>query len=76
MHIWNNYFLPLVMLSDSRLHPVQLGLTTWLGYADRQPVLYQYTVGGALLSVLPLMVLMAVLQRYGRTGLTDGGVKA
>ncbi|MER6050342.1 carbohydrate ABC transporter permease [Streptomyces sp. NPDC001793] len=76
VHIWNNYFLPLVMLSDSGLYPVQLGLTTWLGYADRQPVLYQYTVGGALLSVLPLMVLMTVLQRYWRTGLAEGGVKA
>ncbi len=76
VHIWNNFFLPLVMLSDSRLYPIQLGLTSWTGYADRQPVLYQYTVGGAFLSVVPLMVLMTVLQRYWRTGLTDGGVKA
>jgi multiple sugar transport system permease protein len=76
VHIWNNYFLPLVMLSDSRLYPVQLGLTTWTGYADRHPVLYQYTVGGALLSVIPLMILMTVLQRYWRTGLADGGLKA
>ncbi|MET9297405.1 carbohydrate ABC transporter permease [Streptomyces sp. NPDC003077] len=76
VHIWNNFFLPLVMLSDSDLYPIQLGLTTWTGYADRQPELYQYTVGGAFLSVLPLMVLMTVLQRYWRTGLTEGGVKA
>ncbi|MEV7469428.1 carbohydrate ABC transporter permease [Streptomyces kronopolitis] len=76
VHIWTNYFLPLVMLSDSDLYPVPLGLTTWTGYADRQPVLYQYTVGGALLSVVPLMVLMTVLQRYWRTGLTEGSVKA
>ncbi|TVL89952.1 carbohydrate ABC transporter permease [Streptomyces sp. SAJ15] len=76
VHIWNNFFLPLVMLSDSELYPLQLGLTQWQGYADRQPVLYQYTVGGAFLSVLPLMVLMGVLQRYWRTGLTEGSVKA
>ncbi|MFH8367430.1 carbohydrate ABC transporter permease [Streptomyces sp. NPDC018031] len=76
VHIWNNFFLPLVMLSDSELYPLQLGLTSWQGYADRQPELYQYTVGGAFLSVLPLMVLMAVLQRYWRTGLTEGSVKA
>lgn len=76
VHIWNNYFLPLVMLSDSGLYPIQLGLTSWTGYADRQPVLYQYTVGGAFLSVVPLMVLMTVLQRYWRTGLTEGSVKA
>ncbi|KAF4410186.1 carbohydrate ABC transporter permease [Streptomyces lycii] len=75
VHIWNNFFLPLVMLSDSDLYPIQLGLTGWQGYADRQPELYQYTVGGAFLSVLPLMVLMGVLQRYWRTGLTEGSVK-
>ncbi|MFH8405980.1 carbohydrate ABC transporter permease [Streptomyces sp. NPDC018019] len=76
VHIWNNYFLPLVMLADSDLYPIQLGLTSWTGYADRQPELYQYTVGGAFLSVLPLTVLMTVLQRYWRTGLTEGSVKA
>ncbi|MGW1888792.1 carbohydrate ABC transporter permease [Streptomyces sp. NPDC002004] len=76
VHIWNNFFLPLVMLDDSDLYPLQLGLTQWLGYADRQPVLYQYTVGGALLSVLPLMVLMGVLQKYWREGLADGSLKA
>ncbi|MFF2851579.1 carbohydrate ABC transporter permease [Streptomyces sp. NPDC058001] len=76
VHIWNNFFLPLVMLNDSTLYPIQLGLTQWLGYADRQPVLYQYTVGGALLSVVPLMVLMGVLQRYWRGGLADGSLKA
>ncbi|MGP4001647.1 carbohydrate ABC transporter permease [Streptomyces sp. 8N706] len=75
VHIWTNFFLPLVMLSDSGLYPIQLGLTAWQGYADRQPVLYQYTVGGAFLSVVPLMILMGVLQRYWRTGLTEGSVK-
>ncbi|KOG87188.1 carbohydrate ABC transporter permease [Streptomyces varsoviensis] len=76
VHIWNNFFLPLVMLADADLYPIQLGLTSWQGYADRQPELYQYTVGGAFLSVLPLMVLMGVGQRYWRTGLTEGSVKA
>jgi multiple sugar transport system permease protein len=76
VQVWNNFFLPLVMLSDSDLYPIQLGLTSWQGYADRQPELYQYTVGGAFLSVIPLMVVMAVGQRYWRTGLTEGGIRA
>lgn len=76
VHIWNNFFLPLVMLSDSDLYPITLGLTSWQGYADRQPLLYQLTVGGAFVSVLPLMILMVVLQRYWRTGLTEGSVKS
>lgn len=76
VHIWNNFFLPLVMLSDSGLYPITLGLTSWQGYADRQPELYQLTVGGAFVSVLPLMILMVVLQRYWRTGLTEGSLKS
>jgi multiple sugar transport system permease protein len=75
VHIWNSFFLPLVMLSDADLYPLQLGLTTWQGYADRQPELYQYTVGGAFLSVVPLMILIGALQRYWRAGLTEGSVK-
>jgi multiple sugar transport system permease protein len=73
--IWNNYFLPLVMLSDQELYPITLGLTTWQAFAGRQPILYQLTVGGALVSVIPLMVAMVVLQRFIRAGITEGSVK-
>jgi multiple sugar transport system permease protein len=73
--IWNNYFLPLVMLSDSDLYPMTLGLTSWLSFADRKPDLYQLTVGGAFVSVIPLMVAMVVLQRFVRMGITEGSVK-
>jgi len=75
VHIWNNYFLPLVMLSDDRKYPITLGLVTWKEAADRAPELTQYTVGGAFVSVIPLAVAMLVLQRYWRTGLTEGSVK-
>lgn len=73
--IWNNYFLPLVMLSDSDLYPMTLGLTSWLTFADREPDLYQLTVGGAFVSVIPLMVAMVVLQRFVRMGMTEGSIK-
>lgn len=73
--IWNNYFLPLVMLSDPELYPVTLGLTAWHSFADRQPELYQLTIGGALLSVVPLMIAIVVLQRYWKGGLAEGSVK-
>jgi multiple sugar transport system permease protein len=73
--IWNNYFLPLVMLSDPDLYPITLGLVSWHTIADRQPEVYALTVGGALVSVVPLMIVTAVLQRYWRAGLTEGSVK-
>ncbi|SDN67592.1 carbohydrate ABC transporter permease [Allokutzneria albata] len=73
--IWNNYFLPLVMLSDTKLYPLTLGLSLWQSTADREPVLTQLTIGGALVSVVPLMIAMVFLQRFWRGGLTQGSVK-
>lgn len=73
--IWNNYFLPLVMLADQRLYPVTLGLTAWRSQVDRLPEFYQLTTAGVLVSVVPLAIAMLVLQRYWRGGLTEGAVK-
>jgi multiple sugar transport system permease protein len=73
--IWNNYFLPLVMLADEKLYPITLGLNNWRAQTDRLPEFYQLTVGGALLSVIPLAILIIVLQRFWRGGLTEGSVK-
>ncbi|QPZ37882.1 carbohydrate ABC transporter permease [Paramicrobacterium chengjingii] len=73
--IWNNYFLPLVMLSDSKLYPITLGLNNWLSQVDRLPEFYELTTGGVLLSVIPLAIAMIVLQRFWRGGLTEGSVK-
>jgi multiple sugar transport system permease protein len=73
--IWNNFFLPLVMLSDTKLYPITLGLNNWLSQVDRLPEFYELTTGGVLLSVIPLGIAMVVLQRFWRGGLTEGSVK-
>jgi multiple sugar transport system permease protein len=73
--VWNNYLLPLVMLADEKLYPITLGLNNWRGQTDRLPEFYELTVGGALLSVIPLAILIIILQRFWKGGLTDGSVK-
>ncbi|WP_432493434.1 carbohydrate ABC transporter permease [Kineococcus auxinigenes] len=73
--IWNNYFLPLIMLADQELYPITLGLVNWRGQVDRLPEFYELTTGGVLVSIVPLIVLMVVLQRFWRGGLTEGSVK-
>ena len=73
--IWNNYFLPLVMLSDSTLYPITLGLNNWRSQVDRLPEFYELTTGGAQLSIIPLAIAMIVLQRFWRGGLTEGSLK-
>lgn len=73
--VWNNYFLPLVMLSDQNLYPVTLGLAQWNSQTFRDPAFYELTVTGAAVSALLLVLTMASLQRFWRAGLTAGSVK-
>ncbi len=72
--IWNNFFLPLVVLSDPTLFPINLGLATWNFDPASHELLFNLIVTGSLISVLPLIVMFLVLQRYWRAGLAFGSV--
>ncbi|AJE81352.1 ABC transporter, permease [Streptomyces albus] len=73
--IWNNFFLPLVMLSDTKLFPVSLGLYSWNTQTRSFPEYYPLVVTGSLLAVVPLVVAFLALQRFWKAGLTAGSVK-
>ncbi|MEU6390913.1 carbohydrate ABC transporter permease [Streptomyces sp. NPDC046939] len=73
--IWNNFFLPMVMLSDQDLYPVSLGLYQWNSQASVSPEYYPVVIMGSLLAVLPLILAFVLLQRFWRSGLTAGAVK-
>ncbi len=73
--IWNNFFLPLIMLSSQHLFPITLGLQSWSTRATREPVLYSLVVAGSLVSVVPLVLAVILLQRFWQSGLTAGSVK-
>lgn len=60
--IWNNYFLPLVMLSSSEKMPLVLGVTT-ITSLQGFPV-YNLTIMGAFLTALPLLILFLAFQRF------------
>jgi multiple sugar transport system permease protein len=74
--IWNNYMLPFIMLGDDKLFPVTVGLSGLLNQGATQPAMYTSVVTGALLSIVPLVVLFLTLQRYWRVDLGAGAVKA
>lgn len=69
---WNNFLLPLMMISSQELKPVTLGLYGMMSYfsPDKGAVML-----GALLGVIPLIVLFLFLQRYFQSGLAAGAVK-
>ncbi|WP_236940887.1 carbohydrate ABC transporter permease [Frondihabitans sp. 762G35] len=73
--IWNNFFLPLVMLRTQSLFPVTLGLYTWNSNVSQYPDLRTLVLIGAFVSIIPLLVAFLSLQRFWRSGLGSGGLK-
>jgi multiple sugar transport system permease protein len=73
--IWNNFFLPLIMLRDEGLFPVTLGLYVWNTQVSQIPDIRALVVIGSLLSIIPLIVTFLALQRFWQSGLANGGLK-
>jgi multiple sugar transport system permease protein len=73
--IWNNFLLPLVMLSDRNLYPATLGLYSWTGLFIQDPTLSTSVVTGSMISVLPVVIAFVVLERYLRSGAAVGSIK-
>jgi multiple sugar transport system permease protein len=73
--VWNNFLLPFIMLSDENKFPLTVGLYTLLNRGSSAPSLYSLVVTGSLLSVIPLIILFLMLQRYWRTDIASGAVK-
>jgi multiple sugar transport system permease protein len=75
---WNNYFLPLIMLSQPNWYPLTVGLNDWNMQATTAggQTVYNLVITGSLLTVIPIMAAFLYLQRYWRSGLAAGSVKA
>jgi multiple sugar transport system permease protein len=74
---WNNYFLPLIMLSNPEWYPLTVGLNQWNAQAvgvGAQPI-YNLVITGSLLSIIPIVAAFLVLQRFWQSGLSAGSVK-
>ncbi|MFF8970855.1 carbohydrate ABC transporter permease [Streptomyces sp. NPDC014995] len=75
INIWNNFFLPLFMLTGERTFPVSLGLYSWLQQAQTARDMNTLVLTGSLLSIVPLAVFMFALQKYWRSGILMGSLK-
>ena len=72
MDSWNDYLLPLVLLTDKKNFTLPIILNSMSGQYKNQ---YNLLMAGSLVSVLPLLVLYGVCNRYFRSGLQVGGIK-
>jgi multiple sugar transport system permease protein len=74
---WNNYFLPLIMLKDPDWYPLPIGLNSWYaqGATAGGHAVYNLVITGSMLTILPLVAIFLLLQRYWVSGLSTGSIK-
>jgi len=72
MSSWNDFLWPLIVLTDDRHYTLPVALANLLGEHAQDTELM---MAGSVLTVLPVLLLFAVLQRQYITGITAGGIK-
>jgi multiple sugar transport system permease protein len=69
---WNNFLWPLVMTSTTSMRTLPAGLVLFSGEHE---VIYDLMCAGAVLAMVPLVVLFFFLQRYFVRGIALGGLR-
>ena len=74
--VWNNYFLPLLIFNINTKYPLTVGLGLWSQRAQNSgnAQLFPMVVIGGLVTIIPLIALFLILQRYWRGGLLLGSI--
>jgi multiple sugar transport system permease protein len=76
--VWNNYFLPLVVLTTPERFTLTVGLSNWYQLASigsGGQALFSLVLTGTLLGIVPVAVTFLALQRFWQGGLSAGSVK-
>ncbi|MEY4316830.1 MAG: hypothetical protein RI902_638 [Pseudomonadota bacterium] len=69
---WNDFLLPLIVLSKSEFFTLQLALNSFQGELHTQ---WHYLLAMTVITLLPVTLVFAFLQRYITTGIASAGVK-
>jgi multiple sugar transport system permease protein len=72
MGTWNDFMWPLIVLADARRYTLPVALANLAGEHVQDTELM---MAGAVLTVLPVMLIFLVLQRWYIAGILAGGVK-
>ena len=69
---WNDFLLPLIVLSKSEFFTLQLALNSFQGELNTQ---WHYLLAMTVITLVPVTLVFAFLQRYITTGIASAGVK-
>lgn len=69
---WNDYILPLLVLSDQKKYTIQIAIKNYIGMNG---VDWNSILSASVLSILPIVVIFLFLQKHIVGGLSASGVK-
>lgn len=69
---WNDFLWPLIVLSRSEVFTLQVGLNAFQGELNIQ---WHYVLAMTVLTLLPITIVFAFLQRFITTGIATTGLK-
>jgi alpha-1,4-digalacturonate transport system permease protein len=69
---WNDFLWPLIVLNQNELFTLQVGLNAFQGALDIQ---WHYILAMTVLTLLPITLVFAFLQRYITSGIATTGMK-
>ena len=72
MNNWNDLLRPVLYISSENLYTVTIALTQFQSEYEAQ---WNYLLTGSVLSILPLLIVYILLQKYVVEGLTHTGMK-
>lgn len=69
---WNDYILPLMVLSDQKKFTIQIAIKSYIGTMG---VNWNAILAASILSILPVIIIFVFLQKYITGGIAATGVK-
>ena len=71
---WNDFIEPLIYLQNEKYYTVTMGLYTILGQSGEE-ISIHYVMSFLILSILPILAIFLIAQRYFVEGVTHSGLK-
>jgi alpha-1,4-digalacturonate transport system permease protein len=69
---WNDFLWPLIVLTHNEMFTLQVGLNSFQGELNIQ---WHFVLAMTVLTLLPITLVFALLQRYITTGIATTGIK-
>lgn len=69
---WNDYILPLIVLSDQKKYTIQIAIKNYIGFMG---IDWNSILAASIISIVPIMILFMILQKYIIGGIATTGVK-